>query len=128
MTVLKPEEPNGLVLIWQERDRQRKPLDEGGEDFDAAHDAGHVSGELAMAAACYAAGSCGTAVLIGDLNEEEGYTTRTAWPWDVEDDKRTRDDLTLMVIMPPTVQARIRLLAKAGALVAAEIDRLLEED
>lgn len=44
------------------------------------------------------------------------------WPWDDHDDTRPYDG---NVLQEPTLAERIRLLEKAGALLAAEIDRLL---
>ena len=94
---------NGAERIADERLRQIMA-----EGFTAEHDDGHILGELAAAAACYAAPGS-----IYDVYREP------LWPWPEEHDKRpdhafTDDD-------------RIRLLEKAGALIAAEIDRLLRK-
>jgi hypothetical protein len=91
---------NGAERIADERLRQIMA-----EGFTAEHDDGHIHGELAMAAACYAA--------PGGI-----YDLHPVWPWDGED---KRPDHT------PTDDDRIRLLEKAGALIAAEIDRLLRK-
>ena len=100
--VSKGEKMTGVELIAQERQRQ---IDE--ERYSPQHDARyHHDGQLAKAAACYAL--------------PEGYrrliflTPRPLpelWPWGEETWKPTPDD-------------RLRELVKAGALIAAEIDRL----
>ena len=66
------------------------------EGWTAEHDSEHVNNELALAAACY---------IVPDIYSS-GY-----WPstWDPKWFKST---------------TRIRDLVKAGALIAAEIDRL----
>ncbi len=66
------------------------------EGWSASHDDGHRRGELARAAACYA---------LEGLN----VTGRPRWPWSV-DWWKPKD--------------QIRNLVRAGALIAAEIDRL----
>jgi len=83
----------GIELIYAERERQ---INAEGWTFE--HDDQHDDGELAMAAACYAAWPQDT--LYG------------LWPFDAEWDKRKKHD-------------RIRQLTIAGALIAAELDRLL---
>jgi hypothetical protein len=65
------------------------------EGWTPEHDDQHTQGEMAQAAACY---------LIRTV-------IFPAWPWDRQWWKPTPND-------------RIRELTKAGALVAAEIDRL----
>ncbi len=95
----------GIEIIAVERERQIAQ-----EGWTAEHDKRHDRGELAMAAACYAF-----------PKEIINYRNNTAfvslkrfhlWPWHPKWWKPTPDD-------------RIRELAKAGALIAAEIDRLL---
>lgn len=88
---------SGLWIIAHERLRQ--VLDEG---WTPEHDDRHTNGELAWAAMCYAAPDRGGPEMIREL----------VWPWD---DKWWK----------PTPNNRILELAKAGALIAAEIDRLL---
>ncbi|WP_165078850.1 MULTISPECIES: hypothetical protein [unclassified Desulfovibrio] len=94
----------GAELIAQERQRQ---IDE--EQYSLEHDATwHSKGELARAAACYA--------FPNELrcNIEYAYIPNSIpsfWPWSWETWK-------------PTPQDRIWELVKAGALIAAEIDRL----
>jgi hypothetical protein len=98
-------EPKALTAaacdVLAERDRQI-----GVEGFTADHDDAHIRGELAAAAAAYAA------------PRREQTFSRTIWPitWGREWLKREgrSDDLT----------ARRRDLVKAGALVLAEIERI----
>lgn len=71
-----------------------------GEGWTAEHDDQWKSGELAIAGACYAAA------------ERWMRFARAAWPWDLRWWKPG---------------ATIRNLVKAGALIAAEIDRLKRE-
>lgn len=98
----------GVELIAQERFRQKEE-----EGFDAEHDAEHTDGALAIAAACYVTDETKAMVLIdnpGPLGRGAPEYL-DAWPWYPKWDKRGKDD-------------RITLLIKAGALIAAEIDRL----
>lgn len=84
------------------------------------HDAEHESGELAMAAACYAA-----AAASARLYEQHTYAASVVYsdPWPFEDcDARPYDG---NVLRDATHNEAIRLLEKAGAFIAAEIDRLL---
>ncbi len=67
-----------------------------GEGWSERHDDTHTNGELVLAAVAYL-----------DTSAADIY-----WPWDMVDFK-------------PVTGDRIRELVKAGALVAAEIDRLL---
>lgn len=90
---------NGAILIAKERVRQI--IEEG---WTAEHDQQHQNGEIALAAMIYACPPwCRDQELIDDV-----------WPWDKKWWKPTPDD-------------RITELKKAGALIAAEIDRLLAE-
>lgn len=95
------QERGGVSLIAAERERQVSV-----EGWTPEHDDEHSHGELATAAACYAA------PLMCD-NEIETTMPRKAilahWPW------------ALTWWKPGD---RIRELVKAGALIAAEIDRL----
>lgn len=91
-------ELTGAELIAAERARQISV-----EGWTLAHDVEHTGDDLSRAAACYA--------LPYDLREPHGKTAQPPhlWPWRIEDWKPTD---------------RIRDLVKAGALLAAEIDRL----
>lgn len=114
---LKTKLTHGVGLIAAERQRQISQ-----KGWTSKHDDEHDEGELALAAACYAAGKERTH-LIHPLNsprgmEEAGYSYtysepapgQITWPWDSEYYKPGDD--------------RICELVKAGALIAAEIDRL----
>lgn len=89
----------GAAAIVRERIRQRDV-----EGYDAFHDDQHDEGELAVAAACYA--TAGTPACVVD--EDSGAD---AWPWGARHDKRLR-------------HPRLRRIAVAGALLAAERDRI----
>lgn len=73
------------------------------KDWTPEHDDSHINGELRDAAIAYAM-SC---------DDRAGDNARDIWPWDDEWWKPDRD--------------AIRTLEKAGALIAAEIDRLLRK-
>ena len=79
------------------------------EGWTAQHDAQHENGEMGMAAACYA-----VPFPIFQYFPEGGdfHCFRELWPWDQKWNKRNKHN-------------RIRQLEIAGALCAAEIDRLL---
>lgn len=98
----------GAQRIADERARQA-----GAEGYSDDHDDEHTDGSLAMAAACYAAP---TRIFVRGLTRDG---LRDPWPWSEDDDKRP--------VLPPTRDERIRMLEKAGALCAAEIDRLLRQ-
>ena len=93
---------NGIELIAEER--QRQIAEEG---WTPEHDDEHSTGELALVASFYAmAEQQRLEELITD-----SITPPTGFPWDAEWWK-------------PTPENRVRELQKAGALIAAEIDRL----
>jgi hypothetical protein len=101
---------NGAERIAKERQRQ---IEE--EGWTAEHDDQHRDGELANAAICYALSDDdrGTSAMFGQLSEPEsllGFFWPTNW---------------IPIWWKPTPGNRIRELEKAGALIAAEIDRLL---
>ena len=85
----------GVEMIFAERKRQ--VVNEG---WVSKHDSEHASDELAKAAVCYAMPA-----------RHRSRWLLSFWPWAVRYWKPTPDD-------------RIRELVKAGALIAAEIDRL----
>jgi len=88
----------GAQLIAEERLRQIS--DEG---WSAEHDdKGEQRGGLLRAAMCYADNA---------LPEHTSYIAPDTWPWDEEWDKREK-------------HSRLRSLVIAGALIAAEIDRV----
>lgn len=88
-------EHSGVELIAAERQRQIES-----EGWTPEHDDGHTHGELAKAAGVYAMPFNGS---WKELN----------WPFP-----------EAIKHKPPTREGRIRELVKAGALIAAEIDRL----
>ena len=99
---------SGIGRIFGERNRQL-----ASEGWTPAHDDEHTLGELALAAIAYASPFPvkvkGPVMLPGRVFSENVW--RDPWPWDEEWDKRKKHD-------------RIRQLEIAGALIAAEIDRL----
>lgn len=106
----------GVQRIAAERKRQIAKL-----GWSAEHDDMHDGSELAWAAICYAAPD---QVFIKDARH--AYVRfYDPFPWDSGDDARS-DPPTGFVTKARTQEAhRLRLLEKAGALIAAEIDRLL---
>lgn len=104
----------GAELIAKERDRQV-----ASEGYDGAHDDDHVGGELALAAACYA-----SPVPIYVREDAANVVSFVdPWPWTEADARPRRGN----VILPRTSQTphqQVRQLTKAGALIAAEIDRI----
>ena len=108
---------NGVARIADERWRQL-----GGEGYTWAHDDVHEAGQLALAAACYAAPNR----IYIERRSANGVGFHDPWPWDAAYDKRPHPSRgNYPEPERVTVDQRIRLLEKAGALCAAEIDRLL---
>jgi hypothetical protein len=100
---------SGAKLIENERRRQMEK-----EGWTADHDDEHVNGEMAAAAVCYASPES-----IYVKREHERFVGFVdPWPWDKNWDKR--HDY-------PNTDQKIEMLVKAGALIAAEIDRLLRQ-
>ena len=110
--------PTGIERITAERQRQ---IDT--EGWTPEHDDKHARGELAIAASCYASPepikakrhfppqcNCRS---VGECSHLFGKSRWVdPWPWAEKWDKRSR-------------HSRLRQLEIAGALIAAEIDRLL---
>lgn len=98
---------SGAELIERERRRQTDA-----EGYSYRHDDGHAHGELVLAAVQYALPES-KRVLIGPSSglPDAFDNIPVDWPWENEAWKPTPDD-------------RVRELVKAGALIAAEIDRL----
>lgn len=88
----------GTSLIKTERRRQ---INAG---YGAAHDSGHTAGQLLGAAVCYV------------LNAANQHVPPKLWPWAPDRYKPAGHDFA----------GRIKDLRRAGALIAAEIDRLTE--
>lgn len=125
---------SGVEMIAEERQRQIEV-----EKWDLKHDADYDHGQLIGAAGCYAAsalskhledmrhtnqsplahfeiyqnGEIPSIVNDGDRSDRRvqkaGWVD--AWPWDKKWDKRRKHD-------------KVRSLVIAGALIAAELDRL----
>lgn len=92
----------GLELIAKERRRQVKA-----EGRTHAHDDSHTAGELTAAAIAYAR----VAELIFKVQYATAeYIGRKDWPWHPNDWKPSKRSIDNLI--------------KAGALIAAEIDRL----
>lgn len=94
-------EADGVALIAAERERQKAV-----EGWTLEHDDGHVDGALAQCAAVYAIPPVAREVYFPT---PLGGAMPDGWPFDCCDWKPGD---------------RIRELSKAGALIAAEIDRL----
>lgn len=92
---------DALELITAERIRQITE-----EGWDAAHDDHHEDGALTVAAICYARIRC--------PHENILRHSSPVWPWSAKWWKPSKD--------------RKRNLIKAGALIAAELDRLLRDE
>ena len=108
-------EPTGAELIAAERQRQITS-----EGWTAEHDDGHTRGELAAAGACYAL-LCTRWSHSSILDKQ--LVRSVLWPWDDEWFKPADYP------DPPYSRTvfddrRVKDLVRAGALIAAEIDRL----
>lgn len=100
----------GSKLIAKERQRQIEK-----EGWTPEHDAEHTQEELSTAASCYAMPG-DDRLYVGDVPEN--------WPWDSKwwkpaDCEFSTDD--------NYKEERVKELAKAGALIAAEIDRFITD-
>lgn len=123
-----PRDEHKLVRELQRAGKDRDPLvllyharayvgDEAAREI-TGHDA-HVRGEMAWAAVCYAAPT----LVYGYTQRDGNIVFKDPWPWDRKWDKRhTRDPRDAAT---QTRGDRIRELSKAGALIAAELDRLI---
>lgn len=113
----------GVELIAAER--QRQITEEG---WTPEHDDGHDSGELAMAAACYAAPE--KIFTIDERANAVIYQDPFPWRWDRRFHFGSCRENPGNVLPDPDTYSkaeRIDLLTKAGALIAAELDRLQRE-
>ena len=99
----KTKMKTGVELITNERVRQISV-----EGWSALHDAEHTRGELSAAAASYAMAA--SAQVLHGRETMTDIMPPSQWPWSVGWWKLSNDP--------------IRTLTKAGALIAAEIDRL----
>lgn len=99
----------GVNLISKERERQ---VDE--EGWTLEYDDQWVESELPRAASCYAMfSSYGYMRGLRDIHRKR--SPKPEWPFDSSWWKPSKTD---------DIDGRVRELAKAGALIAAEIDRL----
>lgn len=98
----------GVQAIYEERLRQITKLGYGKE-----HDDAHVDEALAFAAASYAIPQ---GVVVGGLSTDELKGRLNPWdiPMFIKEKNFTKEE----------IEKRQRELAKAGALIAAEYDRL----
>lgn len=110
---------SGCYLIVAERERQQNE-----EGYTAGHDDDHDDGELALAAICYAAP---TKIFMRE-DYANAVTYQDPWPWSDSEDKRYDVGHDGGNVLPDpekyTADQQIDFLIKAGALIAAEIDRL----
>jgi hypothetical protein len=98
----------GADLIKAERLRQIRE-----EGWSTEHDATHTKGELAMAASCYANHAALQAIMPNPadfIDYKNADNLPHMWPWEADWWKPSVDP--------------IKNLRKAGALVAAEMDRV----
>jgi len=114
----------GIELIAIERRRQ---VDE--EKYSSGHDDQHVDGEMAIAAACYAARE----TIYVMRERPDRIVFGDPWPWVHHHIMgRSMDDPDIPVQGTQDIQkegkSRIQQLTIAGALIAAEIDRLNRQD
>jgi hypothetical protein len=111
----------GLERIAAERIRQ---LTKHG--WDSKHDDEHTDGSLVMAAVCYAAAAADERVYVRKVYAT-AETFTDPWPgsWLPHYDARPHNGNVLANV--ETDAQRLRLLEKAGALIAADIDRLLRK-
>lgn len=93
----------GIELIAEERKRQIEI-----EGWTKEHDAEHTNEALAQAAVCYATPSALRGYAYDPVIKAR---VPQLWPWDKK-------------YWKPSPENRIKELVKAGALIAAEIDRL----
>lgn len=98
-SIFEPVHPTGVDLIREERERQIRE-----EGFHPDSDMIYEDHQLAFAAATYA--------LPAVADKARSFKRIHLWPWAPQWWK-------------PSVNDRIKELKKAGALIAAEIDRLL---
>lgn len=125
MTTAELDELSGIELIARERVRQLEEL-----GYTPEHDADHQDGDLAFAAAVYAAPIPIYVVKVDHVTAETGAIPtaharahgEVAWvePWPRGWKRKARTVINDTVLY----EARIEELVRAGALIAAEIDRL----
>ena len=97
-----PEQPTGADLIFEERERQQRV------GFTAFNDDGHTEGELI---------ECAERIVAG-VRQDMGGTFRFGVVWPGQ---------RAAYIRRKYAADPVRQLVKAGALIAAEIDRLIRK-
>lgn len=108
--LLVEHEASGLALIAEERQRQRE-IEGFGDDLDDTR----TKGELASAAEQYARFAAMVSNLpLSAFPPDYKAVVPPMWPFDAS-------------MWKVDYESPIRVLAKAGALIAAEMDRLLRE-
>lgn len=107
-------ETSGVDLIRRERLRQITS-----EGYGENHDDRHRDASIAWAAVCYAAPER----VYREERFAAGPMFKDPWPWHDSDDKRKRS-ANFPQHIPTDGPERVAMLVKAGALIAAEIDRL----
>ena len=120
----------GDEIITEERKRQISLKGWKAEDDDE-----YIFGELAQAAIAYASPNpvfirVPNPLSITSEQDINDTILIDPWPWEKTADARYRRDPGSATVPDPQANysdLRIRELAKAGALIAAEIDRLLRE-
>ena len=110
------DERDGAQRIADERKRQVEK-----EGWTAEHDQEHEFSELAWAAVCYAAPD----LVFRQDDRANAIYFRDPWPFHAKWDKRPRDGNVVLSNLEQNTLRRVRQLEMAGALIAAEIDRLL---
>ena len=113
---------NGVELIAEERKRQKEE-----KGWTPEHDSQHSNGELSMAAACYAAPK---KIYCSKSSGENHLIMEDPFPFQYRISGRVamESDTWVYYMTKDKKEGKSRLeqLTIAGALVAAEIDRLLE--
>lgn len=113
---MSEEKEEGARRIMRERRRQIQQ-----EGWSEEHDDGLTDGQLAWAAICYGAPERVFTLHKGVTPNDPVISFYDPWPKSLDPAFDKRPSLK----RKPTLRARIRALEKAGALIAAEIDRLL---
>lgn len=103
-TAIPPSLPSGIDLISAERVRQIQQ-----HGWTPEHDASHERGQMLSAAIAYATATQRLSLTGMGAGTDLDFVRRMYWPWEKKWWKPG---------------SRVRNLVKAGALIAAEIDRL----
>ncbi len=123
-----PDSPklSGVERIAAERARQVQKL-----GWTPEHDLEHDDGSLALVALCYTAQAADVRVFTQNVYAES-VSFDDPWPqsWEGCDSRFYGEGNSFGNVLqdPPNDAFRIRLLEKAGALIAAEIDRMTRKD